>query len=196
MKVITLALLLLLPAAAFCQQPVWLGNVAKKDTVPAGQAIIYGKFVQRLGFSSGGFPQDISITNNATGEVFMFRVKGAYRSAKENTFCYHLPPGQYTLMAYHWTQSKWYGGTAHVEPIYKGIPSSAIKKMIDEGKLKEGQLERFSFEVKPGTLYYLGTWRFDAELVGFSDEKESFDEHMKETYKKLAFSEAATQLPR
>jgi hypothetical protein len=34
-----------------------LNDAASNEGIPKGKAIIYGDFTQRLGFSSGGFPQ-------------------------------------------------------------------------------------------------------------------------------------------
>lgn len=195
MKGITLALLLLIPLTALSQQTAWLNNVMKKDTVQTGQAIMYGSFIQRLGFSSGGFSQDISIRNVETDEVYTFRVKAAFKSARENVFCFHIPPGKYVIQNYYWTKSKWYGGTMYNEPIYKNVASSQVRKMVYEGQIKKEELQQYEFVIAPGTLNYLGTWRFDQEVVAFRDDKFNFDERLKGTYKNLPFSEAVTMLP-
>jgi hypothetical protein len=50
-------------------QAVKLDKVAKNDSVQKGQGVIYGNFIQRLGFSSGGFPQDIRLRNTETNEL-------------------------------------------------------------------------------------------------------------------------------
>ena len=63
-----------------------LDEVSGGDTIKNGKAIIYGNFIQRLGFSSGGFPQDIRLINLDTKEVQTFRVKPIFNSSKENTF--------------------------------------------------------------------------------------------------------------
>ena len=47
-----------------------LNEIYRDDIVPAEGAIIYGNFIQRLGFSSGGFPQDIKLINLETNEIF------------------------------------------------------------------------------------------------------------------------------
>ncbi len=38
-------------------------------------SIIYGLFIQRLGFTSGGFPQDIRLQNIITDKIYTFNVK-------------------------------------------------------------------------------------------------------------------------
>lgn len=61
MKMFLLSLLFL-PAFAFGQKFTPLDLVQKNDTVKAGQSIMYGNFVQRLGFSSGGALQEMTVS--------------------------------------------------------------------------------------------------------------------------------------
>lgn len=178
MKVFVCALLMLMPLISFSQKVTRLVSTYKKDTVEKGQGIIYGEFIQRLGFSSGGFSQDISIQHVASGEVYSFRVKGTFKSAKENTFCYHIPAGKFIILQYFWTKSKWYGGELHFEPVYKG-----------------GSNERFEFVIEPDTLTYLGTWHFDEEMVSFKDNKTTLDGKVKGAFKNLSFDQARIELP-
>ena len=77
-----------------------LKEVLSKDTVQSGHGIIYGLFIQRLGFSSGGFPQNIRIVKLHTKEIFSFRVKPTFKSAKENIFSFHVPSGDYAIIQY------------------------------------------------------------------------------------------------
>ena len=98
-KIFTL-LLIFIPLQIFSQKIISLEPVKGKETIKSGESIIYGNFIQRLGFSSGGFPQDIRIVNIESNEIYAFRVKPAYKSAKENTFCSHIKPGKYYLLNY------------------------------------------------------------------------------------------------
>lgn len=53
-------------------------RVKKSVTHAINDAIIYGNFIQRLGFTSGGFPQDIRLENVDTKEIYRFRVKPTF----------------------------------------------------------------------------------------------------------------------
>lgn len=129
-------LFLIFPAVLFAQQkPVPLDPVFDNESVQPGKAVIYGRFIQRLGFSSGGFAQDIFLRERASGKIYSMRVKGTFKSKKENTFCFHLPAGEYELLTYFWTQSKWYGGVAHMEPISRNLTFDEAVKLQKEGKL-------------------------------------------------------------
>ena len=173
-----------------------LSELDNNETVPTGQAVIYGNFIQRLGFSSGGFPQDIRLINIETKELFTFRVKPTFKSAKENTFCYILKAGTYAIVNYWWTQSKWYGGKIFTEPIFKDIDATNnLEDKIKSGKIKETDLVQFTFTITENSLNYLGTWHFDKGLVTFTDDKQIFDTKIREKYKKLDLTTAKTVLP-
>ena len=174
-----------------------LNEVSHGDTIRNGKAIIYGNFIQRLGFSSGGFPQDIRLINLDTKEVQTFVVKPTFKSAKENTFVYFIKPGNYAILNYWWTQSKWYGGKMFTEPIFKEIDATNnSKRKSNSGKLNTNNLEQFTFTVTENSLNYLGTWHFDKEEVSFTDDKTQFDILMKSKYKKLDFSIGKLVLPK
>jgi hypothetical protein len=49
--------------SAYGQSMLNLKELGINETVPIEQAVIDRNFIQRLGFSSGGFPQDIKIIN-------------------------------------------------------------------------------------------------------------------------------------
>ena len=172
-----------------------LKEALSKDTVQSGQGIIYGLFIQRLGFSSGGFPQDIRIINLDTKEIFSFRVKLTFKSAKENIFSYHIPSGNYAILQYLWTQSKWYGGKMFTEPIFKNYAFSKIEAKLKSGDLKEEELGHFKFSIQPMSLNYIGTWHFDKETVSFSEEKFDLDKQLNLKYTKLDFKNAKTLIP-
>ena len=172
-----------------------LKEVSSNDTVLSGQGIIYGLFIQRLGFSSGGFPQDIRIVNIDTKEIFSFRVKPTFKSAKENIFSFHIPAGNYAITQYLWTQSKWYGGKMFTEPIFKNYAFNEIETKLKSGEIKEGELEHYRFSIQPNTLNYVGTWHFDKEQVSFSDNKINFDKIVTKTQTKLNFASATISIP-
>lgn len=174
-----------------------LDEVSSGDTINNGKGIIYGNFIQRLGFSSGGFPQDIRLINLDTKEVLTFRVKPTFKSSKENTFVYYIKPGNYAILNYWWTQSKWYGGKIFTEPIYKNIDATDnFEKKISSGQINIDNLEQFTFSISENSLNYLGTWHFDKGLVSFSNDKTEFDNLLKGKYKKLDFLTSMTVIPK
>lgn len=173
-----------------------LNETNSGDTISSEEGIIYGNFIQRLGFSSGGFPQDIRLINLETKEVLAFRVKPTYKSAKENTFVYYIKPGKYAILNYWWTKSTWYGGKFYTEPIFKSIDvTDNFEEKIKSGQINQNELEQFTFEITKNSLNYLGTWHFDKGLVSFTDDKIQFDNLVKSKFKKLDFSKATTILP-
>jgi len=174
-----------------------LEKVSSNDTLSKGQAIIYGSFIQRLGFSSGGFAQDIHLVNIDTKEVFAFRVKPIYKSAKENTFICFIKPGNYAILNYWWTQSKWYGGKMFLEPIFKDIDASQdFAKKVKSGQVNLSDLKRFTFTIAENSINYLGTWHFDQGIVSFTDDKLQLDNSIQSKFNKLALSKASTVLPK
>lgn len=173
-----------------------LSTVSYNDTIKLEQAIIYGNFIQRLGFSSGGFPQDIRIINLDSKEIFTFRVKPTLKSAKENKFIFFIAPGNYVILNYWWTESKWYGGKIFTEPIYKGIDATAdLEGKIKLGQISKNELVQFKFSINEKSLNYLGTWHFDEAIVSFTDEKKQLDKSLMSRFKKLDFASAKTVLP-
>ena len=196
MKYICTLIFIILSFFAVGQSYPTLVEVSSADTIPARQAIIYGNFIQRLGFSSGGFPQDIRLINIGTGEIVSFRVKPSFKSAKENTFMYVINPGKYAILNYWWTQSKWYGGEIFTEPIFKDIDATKdLAQKINSGQIKAENLKQFTFTITEHTLNYTGTWHFDKGLVTFTDDKTVFDLSVKSKYKKLDFSSATVTIP-
>jgi len=124
-------------------------------------------------------------------------VKPTFKSAKENTFVYFIKPGNYAILNYWWTQSKWYGGKMFTEPIFKEIDATNnSKQKSNSGQLNTNNLEQFTFTVTENSLNYLGTWHFDKEEVSFTDDKTQFDSLMKSKYKKLDFSIGKLVLPK
>lgn len=196
MKYLVTIILIFISTFSKGQNIMTLAELGNNESIPSGYAVIYGNFIQRLGFSSGGFPQDIRLINIETKEVLTFRVKPTFKSAKENTFCYVIKPGTYAILNYCWTQSKWYGGKMYTEPIFKGIDATDnLEQKLKSGQIKQEELVQFKFTIVENSLNYLGTWHFDKGLVSFSDDKIPFDSTLKDVYNKLDFSTAKIMLP-
>ena len=87
MKYFAITLLIFLALSVNGQKLKWLNKLSYNSTIEPGKAIMYGNFIQRLGFSSGGFAQELQIINLDTEELYSFTVKPALKSAKEN-ICY------------------------------------------------------------------------------------------------------------
>lgn len=178
------------------QQFKKLIEVKSKDSINGNEAIIYGNFVQRLAFLSGGFPQEIRIANIENNEIYSFNVKPAYKSAKENAFIYFIKPGKYVILHYWWTQSKWYGGKFFTEPIFNGLDSrDSLATKVKLGFIKENDLHRFMFSVDENSVNYLGTWHFDTGIVSFKDDKKTMDEKLFSKYPFINISKAKIALP-
>ncbi len=176
------------------QDFIQLNKVNNNDNIIEGQSIIYGNFIQRLGFSSDGFPQDIRIQNIETNEICRFRVKPTFTSKRENIFAFHIKPDTYKIIVYWWTQSKWYGGEIFTEPIYKNINTTQnFKIKLEKGEIRKEDLKQFEFTISENTLNYLGTWHFNTGTVSFSNEKNKIDEMIKFT--KINLDNALIILP-
>ena len=192
----TIIVLIFLVVFVKAQNVKKLDKVNTMDTIPTKGAIFYGNFIQRLGFSSGGFPQEIRLINLDTEEIFAFRVKPTFKSSKENIFIYFIKPGKYAILNYYWTKSKWYGGTMFTEPIFKNIDATdGFEQKIKAGEIKIDELKQFTFTITENSLNYLGNWNFEKGLVSFVNNKTAFDNLLKNKYKKLDFSKATIELP-
>jgi TonB family protein len=162
-----------------------LQKPSRNDVTDSTYAIIYGNFIQRLGLSSGGFPQYVHLYNTDTEERFSMLVKPTFKSARENTFCYRIKPGNYILLNYYWTQSKWYGGDSYVENIVKSERKDIPKRLING----------FGFTVPPASTVYVGSWNFSKTSVYFTDDKLNIDEKIKNKHKKIDFKLVNTSIP-
>jgi hypothetical protein len=191
MKTICLIIFIIISNFIFSQNYILTYNIETTQTIPSGQAIIYGNFIQRLGFSSGGFPQDIRIINNETKEIFSLRLKKTFKSSKQNIFCMALKPGNYTIINYWWTKSTWYGGIMHTENIYKDF--NGIKNTNKE--MDNNKNERFNFTITPNSLNYVGTWNFDSESIKFINDKEITDITVFKKFKNLKIQNSISNLP-
>ncbi len=190
--------LLLISFTGYTQEDNSLNEVSETDTcIAPGKAIIYGKFIQRLGFSSGGFPQYIRIQNVDTKTIYSYCVKPTFKSARENNFRYHILPGRYVIVNYYWVKSVWYGGQVFVEPIYKNIAASKIRGMLLDSKITESDLKQYTFTIEPNTVNYLGTWHFDKEIVSFTNDKTQQDakDGNRSFFRNINLNEARIVLP-
>lgn len=196
MKMFLLFICAMLMHAAKSQPIQRLEAVLPNDTLRAGQGVVYGCFLQRIGITGLGFPQDIRIECMETRKKFPFRVKDAFTIAKASTFLYHIPAGNYIILNYCWTQSKLLGSVIYTEPIYKGYSALDLynSKKFD-GFFKE-RLQRFTFLIVAGTLNYLGTWHFDQPVVSFKEDKERLECRLMRKYRHLNFIAANKALPR
>lgn len=196
MKSLIITILFFISFYAAGQPARRLDKLGTNDTIPAGQAVFYGDFIQRLTFKSGGYPQDIRLINIKTNEVLVFRVKSALKTSKENSFCYLIEPGTYAILNYSWIESKWYGGKSYIEPTYKSEDSILeLERKIKSKQMKADALVLFQFTVAENKLNYLGTWHFDKSPVSFTNDKEESDTELKGKYKKLDFTTARVSIP-
>ena len=152
----------------------------------AGQGVLYGTCLQRLGRGSGGFGQYVRLVNLSTGQVFRINVKPILRSRRENLFCYALPAGRYALSQYEF------------------IGSSLLPEPHNERILKPHPLHgpsvaatRFLFTLAAGQLHYAGTWNFANEHEPiFLDEKAELDAELQPAYPLLPLPAARGAIPR
>ncbi|WP_176133010.1 energy transducer TonB [Hymenobacter sp. CRA2] len=165
------------PAVNKVIAPIMPGWAAGKDALPADKGVVYGVFIQRLGFSSGGIGQYVRLYHLGTGRVMNILVKPVMKSRKDNEFCVALPPGRYALQAYQ------YNGA--VDNIRKSRRAGAVAAT------------RYTFTVEAGQLQYVGTWHFEqAGPPRFTDDKAVTDEHLRDKFDKLPFGAARTTLPK
>ncbi|MBC8035222.1 MAG: hypothetical protein H7Y03_13815 [Chitinophagaceae bacterium] len=192
MRLILIAVLLFTSLNISGQRIKVLRQTRPVDTVANGEGIIYGLFIQRLGFASGGFGQDIRLLNLDTKEIFSFRVKPTFKSKKENVFFYHIPSGKYAILNYYWTKSKWYGGEVHTESIYRKSDTISIS---ESGSHDHKDVSYYTFSILPSSLNYVGTWNFASEVVLFSNDKDELDKVLTVTLPLLSFKNAVITIP-
>ena len=197
MRTIITTILIFMTMSIAGQKIYTLREQSVFGNIPSGKAVIYGNFIQRLGFSSGGFPQEIRILNIESNELFTFNVKPTFKSTKENLFCYTLNPGIYIIYIYFWTKSTVYGGKMYYEPIYKGVDSNDnLEEKVKTGFIKKEDLVHFTFTISENSLNYMGTWHFDTGIVYFSEDKETADSKFTRKYKKIDFTKSIVTLPK
>lgn len=188
--------LLILTAVGFAQKSKMLKCVVDKESRNYRSPMIYGVFVQRLGFSSGGFAQFILLYHVDDQKYYRLQVKEPFTSAKENLFCAELPTGKYEIISYNYVHSKWYGGKVYEEPIYKNFDASdSLNFSSLTDSTKSHSLERFTFVITNVAPYYSGLWDFNSGLVKFSFSKELADEKLKRLIHISDGSKAISILP-
>ena len=134
--------------------------------------------------------------NIISKEIFSFRVKPTFKSAKENIFIFKIPAGEYVILHYWWTQSKWYGGKMFTEPIFKSVAFSEVEPKLKSGEVKEEELEQYKFTIQPQAIVYTGTWHFNKEKVSFSNDKEKLDERIGNRLLYLDLKKAVISIPK
>lgn len=167
-------------------------EASEDATIRPGEAIIYGGFIQRIGFSSGGYSQYLQLINTDTKKYYSLLVKPETRTRKTNIFVAHIPAGNYAILNYQWTRSTWYGHSETTEPVYKGVDSRREQKTKAAYATPPGY---FVFKVVPNTINYVGTWHFDTGIVSFSNEKAQADSVVSKTFTRLNFPAANITLP-
>ncbi|NRF37550.1 hypothetical protein [Pedobacter foliorum] len=164
---------------AKAQKTIRLDDVDQKDTINTERAVIYGTFVQRLNaMTSGGLNQEIYLRDTATQELYVFRAKPLFKSAKQHNFIFFIKPGTYAIVEYMYQKSTWYG----------------FKQFEQQIRKPEGSL--YLFTLAPGSINELGTWHFEKEKVSFENTAEAVNEKLKQTYQKLDFTKTVQNIPR
>lgn len=173
----------------------YLDKVDKNGKIQYGLSIIYGTFIQRLAFSSGGFPQHVAIFNADTNETFYLEIKGENSAKKQNDFLFYIKPGFYVILNYGWIKGKLFRTEYHYEPIYKGISSKDIMTRIRNGEVREEDVKPYGFNVSESSLVYIGKWNFSTEVVDLKNEKLELDSRLSLEYKLLDFEKAKINIP-
>ncbi len=196
---ILLITLFIFVSTASAQPPTGVEEIQPyTKTIRNGRAYIYGQFIQRLGFSSGGFSQYIKLYNLDDKHFYYINVKPSLRSKKLNRFHNSVPAGKYIVYSYEWTKSKWYGGLRTTEGVYKNATAKELDERQKSGiTIMESELERFILNIESGKVNYLGTWNFTDDKPVFTNEKQVADEDMQDTYyfKFFDLGQAAVNIP-
>ena len=154
---------MLLTFYAYCEKKYKLKFVSRAETSQTNKTIIYGSFIQRLGFTSGGFRQEVWIIDTLTKEKFKLNVKPSYGTRKQYAFCNHIKPGTYAILNYYYKESKWYGALITTEPIIKPIKTDAKNIPIFDSANNFWKLY-YIFTVLPNKINYIGNWHFEILL--------------------------------
>lgn len=164
---------------AKAQKNIRLDEVNHKDTIGAERAVIYGTFVQRLNaMTSGGLNQELYLRDTATKELYVFRAKPLFKSAKQNNFIFYIKPGTYAIVEYMYQKGTWYGR----------------KEFRQQIKKPEGSA--YLFTITPGSLNELGTWHFEKENIYFENAAAEVKDKLRPDYQKLDFTKAVQNIPR
>jgi len=195
-KFILLIWLISLMFACQAQNARFLKNVGDKESRDYKSAMIYGIFVQRLGFKSGGLPQFVKIYNIDQNKEYRLKVKDAFTSRKNTLFCAELPLGNYELRSYIYEKSKWYGGIIYEEQLYKNVDcSDSVKYKAAVDSIGLSSFKRFTFTISEVLAYYAGQWDFGTGIVSFLSDKPTADEKLKRLIHLSDGSNATSILP-
>lgn len=163
------------------------------------KAIIYGNFIRRKKFTSTGVSEFIVIREMESDKEYFFFVKPPNSNKDSNPFLFFLPEGEYQIINYGAIVPKAFGGYKYYTgPVFKRFDyySEQNKRDLDGGLIDENAQERFSFEVKKGKVFYLGSWNFDSGYINFFDDKLKLDKKMKiKINKKVDYKNAIIKLP-
>ena len=164
---------------AKAQKAIRLDEVNHKDTIGAEHAVIYGTFVQRLNaMTSGGLNQELYLRDTTTKELYVFRAKPLFKSAKQNNFIFYIKPGTYAIVEYMYQKSTWYG----------------FKEFRHQIKKPEGSA--YLFTITPGSLNELGIWHFEKENIYFENAAAEVRDKLRQDYQKLDFTKVVQDIPR
>lgn len=166
----------------------------KWDTIPRGKAVIYGNFIQGLGFKSGGASQNIHFHNTTVQKFYSMEVKGKFTSKAENPFIYVLPPGEYEIVSYNYSVSEPFGVNTYTNYTYPDPETTTKVLPPDTAEFKSLDLPRLFFKIDNRTLNYVGSWDFRSLQITFLNEKEKLDQKFGK-YRKLDFNTAKISLP-
>lgn len=173
-------------------------NSSKKLSDDA--SIIYGHFIQRIGSDNKFYTQMIVLLNIVTNEAYSLNVGANHEKDTEKSFSFYIKPGMYKIHSYYyWTVSKWLIGKNHNELIYRDVDTSLRNHNYvydsKDNRIDGYKLESYHIEIRPNSIYYIGTWDFSTGVVSFRDDKIDFDNKIKKEYRKIPFNEAITKLP-
>ena len=160
-------------------------------------SIIYGSFIHRIGSDNKYYAQTVILRNIITNELYSLYVGASNKTDTEKSFRFHIKPGMYKIQSYwYWTVSKWLIGKEHYQPIFKDTDNTLLDKIaVSDDIANEYKLESYYIEIRPNSIYYLGTWDFSSGVVSFSDDKVDHDKNVSKIYRKIPFDQAITKLP-
>ena len=159
-------------------------------------SIIYGNFIHRIGSDNKYYAQAVVLRNIITNEDYSLNVRANYQRDTEKSFRFYIKPGMYKIHGYWYWTVKWLIGKEHYQLIFKDTDSALFDKIaVSDDIANEYKLESYYIEIRPNSIYYLGTWDFSSGVVSFSDDKVDHDKNVSKIYRKIPFDQAITKLP-
>lgn len=153
------------------------GQIGKGYAPTQNEAAIYGVFVQRLGFSSGGTPQTLFIRNIETKEVVRVTVKPTWASKQKNSFSAKMKPGTYELTHYHFPE----GYTQNWKNIYSCSTREECIKINERIKNNDTtDLVRYKFTVESNKINCIGVLDFSQAIPVFRNNEDEIASILKE----------------